>query len=148
MNPFQSMFPFGEDAQKWMKAAQSNDIHKFVNGVLENSMPAGFAHMGGLAAPATPREKNLNESVFDTHDHVYIKIPVHPSDSLEELKIYHKSYQLMIEGFPKPGDLHTITLPALVKKKGAVARYSDEELQIRLPKKVDTQYSEINVKRD
>ncbi|MFQ3545971.1 Hsp20/alpha crystallin family protein [Halobacillus rhizosphaerae] len=152
MNPFQSLFPFGEDVDKWMKASQSNDIHKFVNGVLSNSMPKGLAQMPGFSnmgfSNMGAEQAKLNETVFDSHDHVYVKIPIHDPSSLDSLKIYHKSYQLIIEGVPYKGDLHTITLPSLVRKKGTVARYRDNELQIRLPKKIDTQYSEVNIDKD
>ena len=64
---------------------------------------------------------------------------------LKELRIYHTPNQLMIEHIPEKDQKHSITLPAMVKKKGSSAKYKDGILEIKLIKSYDIQYSQIDV---
>ncbi|MBB2481919.1 hypothetical protein H5P36_17230 [Bacillus sp. APMAM] len=63
---------------------------------------------------------------------------------IHNIKIYHTSNQLIIEN-SSDGNRDTITLPALVKKKGTTAQYKDEILEVKMPKSVDMQYTEVDV---
>jgi HSP20 family molecular chaperone IbpA len=70
---------------------------------------------------------------------------VNSEESLTRLKLSHTSHLLLLENIPELGDKHSIPLPSLVKKKGSTAHYKDETLEVKIPKNIDTQYSEINV---
>lgn len=95
----------------------------------------------------TPEEKKepLNYHVFETHDDVFLQIPISNKEQLKNLKIYHTSNKSIIEGIPTRDDKHEIILPAIVKKKGAKATYRDGMLEIKIPKNIDIQFTEIDV---
>jgi HSP20 family molecular chaperone IbpA len=64
---------------------------------------------------------------------------------MKHLKIFHTSNQAIIENIPGCDERQVITLPCLVKKKGAVAQYQDGILELKIPKSIDMQYTEIDV---
>jgi HSP20 family molecular chaperone IbpA len=51
----------------------------------------------------------------------------------------------MVENISERDDKHSITLPAMVKKKGSSAKFRDGILEIKLIKSHDIQYSQIDV---
>ena len=42
-------------------------------------------------------------------------------------------------------DTHKIPLPSLVKKKGTTAHYKEGMLEIKIPKNMDLQFSEVDI---
>lgn len=88
---------------------------------------------------------SLPSSVFETHDFVYVRIQIKNEEWLKAMRIYYTSNQMIIEHIPEYDDKHTIILPALVKKKGTTAQVKDNILEIKIPKSVDMQYSEIDI---
>jgi HSP20 family molecular chaperone IbpA len=131
-----------------------DEIDKYVQDIMDKMMPGG---MRGMMNPQdlmsnfqTPSEQQhttnpLNSSAFETHDFVFVRIPIKNEDWVKQIRIYHTSNQLIAEGFPEYDDQHKITLPAIVKKKGAVATYKDGILEIRIPKNIDMQFSQVDV---
>lgn len=89
-----------------------------------------------------PSPTNQQASVFETFDDVYVRIPI-SEEMIHKIKIFHTSNQLIIEN--SEGNRETITLPALVKKKGTTAQYKDGILEVKMPKSVDLQYTEVDV---
>ncbi|WP_053363833.1 hypothetical protein [Bacillus sp. FJAT-27251] len=89
--------------------------------------------------------KGLNASIFETHEFVYIRIPIKKEEWLKSMKVYHTSTEAIIEHIPAQGDKHTLGFPAPVKKKGAVASHRDGILEIRIPRLTHHQFSEIDV---
>ena len=98
----------------------------------------------GQRSPS-PSTGILNSTAFETHDFVFVRIPIKKEEWIKQLQIYHTSNQLIVEHIPDHEDKHTVTLPAIVKKKGAVANYKDGMLEVRIPKNVDMQFSQIDV---
>lgn len=90
---------------------------------------------------------NLNEVVFETHENIYIRIPIRNEEKLDHIKVFYSLNKCLIKGLTE-NELYTIILPATVKKKGAKAVYRDEILEIKIPKNIDWQYSEIDVDKD
>lgn len=128
------------------------EIEKYVYDIMEKSFPPEMQHMKfGMGPHSTEassqenNEENLPATVFETHDDVYVIIPIKDQSFLQEIKISHTSNQLIIERIPQWEDKHTITLPAIVKKKGTKANYQDGTLQIKLQKNIDIQFSEIDI---
>ena len=91
------------------------------------------------------KESGIQYSVYETHDFVFVRIVIEQEEWLQQLKLYHTSNLLIIENIPEPGKKHTITLPALVKKKGSSAQYKEETLEIKILKNIDMQFSEIDI---
>lgn len=87
----------------------------------------------------------LSSSAFETHDYVYVRIPIKDEEWIKKLRLYHTTNQLIVEHIPQQEDKHTITLPAIVKKKGASANYKDGILEVKIPKNIDMQFSQIDV---
>ncbi|WP_027409034.1 Hsp20/alpha crystallin family protein [Anoxybacteroides tepidamans] len=157
MFPFLSFFPFQEGIQKWLRHTQASDIEQHVQRSIAESI-ANSMHMyeqntemlKRLFTPSrssSPHRSHpkLDIDVFETHDDIYVKIPLSSSSMLDTMKIFYTSNQLIIEGIPSPDDRHTITLPSLVKKRGASTSYKEGVLQIKIPKRVDFQFTEIDV---
>ncbi|GIN88365.1 hypothetical protein J6TS2_47510 [Heyndrickxia sporothermodurans] len=88
---------------------------------------------------------NIDVNLFETFDDIYIRIPIKDEEWLKKVKIYHTSNQAIIENIPEIGNRHVVTLPTLIKKKGTVAQYKDEILEIKMTKHPDMQYTEVDV---
>src|SRR5690606_10988354 len=95
--------------------------------------------------PTSQNEHSLGTVVFETQDFVFIRIPIKDHHWLKEMKIYHTSHEAIIEHVPSPEDKHYVKLPAAVRKKGAIAEYKDEVLEIRIPRSIQSQISEIDI---
>ncbi|KIL80321.1 Hsp20/alpha crystallin family protein [Bacillus badius] len=158
MFPFQSPFPLMNDWQKWMKHVNEQEVEKYVQNILSSSLPSTWQTNGEpvdflrkQAADDTPSSSpeetfSLQETVFETHEAVYVRVPVSNPGIFNELKIFHTSNQLILEGLPAPDSKRVIVLPAIVKRKGAAAQHKDGVLQIMIPKEIDFQYTEIDVR--
>ncbi|MBP2239448.1 HSP20 family molecular chaperone IbpA [Cytobacillus eiseniae] len=150
-----NLFPFHKEAKKTMQQLNPEDINKYVQNMMGQMMPE---QMQGMLNPQElfkgmnnqqkqPQESSssLPCSVFETHDYVYIRVPIKNEDWRSVMRLYHTSNQMIVEHIPNYDDKHIITLPALVKKKGTTAQMKDGILEVRIPKNVDMQFSEIDV---
>lgn len=89
-------------------------------------------------------KKKFKADIFETHDFVFIRLPLKDENWLKQMKLYYTSNQVIIEHIPDLSDKHTFILPVTVKRKGASASHKDNVLEIKLPKNADMQFSEIN----
>jgi HSP20 family molecular chaperone IbpA len=151
-----SLFPFNKNSKDMLQKMNPDEIDKYVQGIMEKMMPGSMRGMMNpqdimnsfqqpFGGQTTQTSTILNSSAFETHDYVFVRIPLKDEEWLKQLKIYHTSNQLIIEHIPNHEDKHTVTLPAIVKKKGAVANFKDGMLEIRIPKNIDMQFSQIDV---
>ncbi|MBY0124535.1 Hsp20/alpha crystallin family protein [Bacillus sp. S/N-304-OC-R1] len=151
-----SLFPFNKDMKNMMKQLKPEEIDKYVQSImgqvfpqqLQGMMPQQNLMPGFNMNQDTPQSKDstsLPSSVFETHNDVFVRIPINNEQWLKDMRIYHTSNQMIIEHIPERENKHTIILPALVKKKGATAYYKDGMLEMKIPKNIDMQYSEIDV---
>ena len=134
-----------------MQKMKPEEINNYVQDLLGKIMPGGTRGMmnnpmemfnGFQNAPSQGQESvgALNSSAFETHDFVYVRIPIKNAEWVKQLRIYHTSNQLIVEHIPQLDDKHTITLPAIVKRKGAAANFKDGTLEVRIPKNIDMQF--------
>lgn len=138
-----------------MKQMKPDEIDKYVQNMMNQMFPQGMqgmmqpqSFMPGFqndAKQSPPSSSSLPSTVFETHDNVFVRIPIKNEQWLKDMRIYHTSNQMMIDHIPNLEDKTTIILPALVKKKGSTAYFKDGMLEIKIPKNVDMQYSEIDV---
>jgi len=154
-----NMFPFNKDAKNMLTKMKPDEIDKYVQDLMEKMMPGGMRGMmnpmellNNFQTPLSPQGHSagigtgvLNAAAFETHDYVFVRIPVKNEDWLKKMNLYHTSNQLIVEHIPEHEDKQTITLPAIVKKKGASANYKDGTLEVRIPKNIDMQFSQIDV---
>ncbi|WP_010283718.1 Hsp20/alpha crystallin family protein [Bacillus timonensis] len=165
MFPFQSLFPFKDIMQQLMKhSGHSSSIEKFVQESISKSMSSSLdlfqnnasviqrafhenqvSEDGEVSLPEQTKASELTPTIFDSHDHVYVKFRIKDSTKLSNVKIFHTSNTIIIEGYPNEESYHEFALPEIVKKKGATTSYKDEYLQIKLPKATDMQYTQIDV---
>ncbi|MFB6466154.1 Hsp20/alpha crystallin family protein [Cytobacillus sp. Hz8] len=157
-----NLFPFhNNNFQKMVSGMKPEEIDQYIQDIMKKAFqenfgsmmnPADLAHGFPLMNNQSPRQTNSNSSskiqaaVFETHDYVYARIPVKDEEWLKQLRVYHTSNQLILEHVPEYDDKETITLPAIVKRKGSTAQYKEGTLEIKIPKNIDMQYSEIDVK--
>lgn len=153
-----NLSPFNKKMGNQMGQFDHNEIEKFVKEMMGQMMPN---QMQGMMKskdwmhiptnqetnqdPSNTNGETLSYSVFDTHNHVFVRIRIKDESWLSQLKLYHTSNQLLVEHIPNPNDKQTITLPAIVKKKGTSTSYKDGILEIRIPKNIDMQFSEIEI---
>jgi HSP20 family molecular chaperone IbpA len=154
MFPF-NMFPFNQNMKKMMNGMKPEQIEKYTQEMIgkmfsnqmegisnpQDLMKKIFSESGFQAPPSS----SLQYSIFDTHEHVFVRIKLKTEDWLKTMKIYHTANLIIIEHVPNPDDKHSLSLPAIVKKKGATANFKDGMLEIKIPKSVEMQYSEIDV---
>ena len=147
-----SFFPFNKDMKNKLQHMKPDEIDQFIKGIIGNVMPSqsgGTLNSEDIVNHYKPQSSHqtnpLNSTAFETHDSIFVRIPIKDESQLKGLQIYHTANQLMVENVPEQGNKHSITLPAMVKKKGSTAKYKDGILEIRLIKSYDIQYSQIDV---
>lgn len=152
-----SNFPFNKDTKNMLQKVKPDEIDKYIRDIMGKMMPGNMGGMmnpqdifKGFQQPAGTEDAPspagaLNSTAFETHDFVFVRIPIKKEEWLKNIQIYHTSNQLIVEHIPENGDKHTIVLPAIVRKKGAAANYKEGMLEIRIPKNVDMQFSQIDV---
>ncbi|MGJ7921484.1 Hsp20/alpha crystallin family protein [Neobacillus sp. LXY-4] len=150
-----NLFPFNQNMKQTMNSFRPEDIEKYTQDIIGKMMSN---HRGGMMNPQEllknmfpdsnfqdSSQSSLQYTIYDTHEHVYVRITIKAEEWLKKIKIYHTANLIMIENIPNPDDKHSLTLPAMVKKKGATANYRDGILEISIPKSVELQYSEIDI---
>jgi HSP20 family molecular chaperone IbpA len=150
-----NIFPFNKDMKDTLKKMKPEEIDKYVQDLMGKVMPANMRGMmnpqdmfNGFQSSVSQQPSStgfLNSTAFETHDFVFVRIPIKNEEWIKQIRIYHTTNQLIIEHVPKQEDKHTVTLPAIVKKKGATANYKDGMLEVKIPKNIDMQFSEIDV---
>jgi HSP20 family molecular chaperone IbpA len=161
-----SLFPFNKDMKEQMNNMNPKEIDSYVQNMMKNMFPGGwssmmnpnegmkghqpFIHpMDGESAQrdqgTPPRQNQIPVNIFETFEDVYIRMKIPSDDWMKQMKIYHTSNQAIIENIPEQGDRQVLTLPSLVKKKGAMAQYKDGVLELKIPRSIDMQYTEIDV---
>jgi hypothetical protein len=148
-------FPFDKEMKDKMTKMKPEEINNYVQDFIGKIMPGNMKGMmnpqemlQGFQSTSSQQESPrgiLNSTAFETHDFVFVRIPIKKENWMNQIRIFHTSNQLIIEHIPTLEDKHTITLPAIVRKKGATAAYKDNMLEIKIPKNVDMQFSEIDV---
>lgn len=138
-----------------MAKMKPEEINNYVQDVLGKIMPGNMktginpeeifqGFQSSVSSPVSNSDR-LNSAAFETHNYVYVRISIKQEEWIKKLRIYHTSNQLIVEHIPHHEDKHTITLPAIVKKKGASATFKDGVLEVKIPKNIDLQYSQIDV---
>ena len=150
-----NIFPFDKNIKDKMTKMKPEEINNYVQDVLGKLMPGNmkaginpaemFQGFQSSVSPPISTSDSLQSTAFETHNYVYVRIPIKQEEWVKKLRIYHTSNQLIIEHIPHHEDKHTITLPAIVKKKGATATFKDGVLEVKIPKNIDLQYSQIDV---
>jgi hypothetical protein len=149
-----SFSPFDKNTMKKMQQMRPEEVEKYVNDLMGKMLPPDMQTMNNsrgtnpfnIQSPNDDHNHSpLHASVFETHDHVFVMIPITNEEWLQTMRLCHTSNQLIVEHIPEREDKQTITLPAIVRKKGTKASYKDGRLEIKFLKNVDMQYSEIDI---
>lgn len=149
------MFPwnwFGQKNQDFdpLKNINGQDIQKWLDHWMKDVFPRNFWSLvkNHDQKPTTQNRKQtetikIQESIFETFDDMYIRLPIENKFLIKRIKIYYTPNKCFIEGLqPQP---YTILLPAIAKKKGARAIYREQWLEIKIPKNLDLEASEIEI---
>lgn len=147
-----NFFPFNKDMKNKLQHMKPDEIDQFIKGIMGNVMSSqsgGTMNSQDTVNPNRPQPfqqaNGLNSTAFETHDSVFVRIPLEDESLLRKIRIYHTANQLLLEDIPNQGNKHSIPLPAMVKKKGSSAKYKDGILEIKLIKSYEIQYSQIDV---
>jgi HSP20 family molecular chaperone IbpA len=156
MNMFPwNLMPFNQNSQKKFLEMKPDEIEKYVQQMMGKMFDPTMKGMlkpqewlkeieeNTLNPVKTP--SGLNTEVFETHDFVYIRLQLKEDQWLKQIKLFYTSNQVIIERIPELEDKHTIILPATVKRKGASASHKEGVLELKLPKSIDIQFSEIEL---
>lgn len=95
--------------------------------------------------PTAQPTTSIHFNLFETFDEIIVRIEIKDEEWLKNMKIYHTTNKVMIENIPEIGDKEEITLPSIVRKKGAVAIYKDGIVEMKIVKGTDMQYTEVGV---
>lgn len=148
------MFPFNNDELKNIADKMNPaDIQSYISEMIKKYVPPHMENSGAPfnfqttnnSPPNETEKQKFHVDVFETFDHIFIRIQLPDEETRKQLKIFHTTNQAIIENMPEPGKRHTIILPSLVKKKGASAMVKDLILEIKIPKMDDTQLTEVDV---
>ena len=143
------MFPYNNDLKKMAEQMNPADVHSYVQDMIKRLTPSASAtnqtpFMGGEKQNQEPSPA-LQADVFETFDNVFVRIVLPPEVTLSHIRIFHTSNQAIVENTLEKGNRTIITLPCLVKKKGATAQVKDDILEIKFPKSSDLQFTEISI---
>ena len=145
MNPWNFLFPFQKQMKNFTPPSNMKDMESYMKQMLSNIPMDGLQNQNNPFTFDLKNHSSSQPNIFETHQHVFIRIPIKNPDLLKKMKIFHTSNTLIIEGLSKDEPKQTFTLPTLVKKKGATAFYKDYTLEVTLEKAKDLQYSEIHI---
>lgn len=153
------MFPW--NVFPFMKGMKQNmnpqEVDSYVQDMMKKMFPGGFesmmnanSTMGGATPQHTPHQSSeqsvsIPAHVFESFEDVYVRFELKDEGLMKKVKIFHTSNQAIIENIPSDGDRQVMTLPCLVKKKGASAHFRDGILEVKIPKSTDMQFTEIDV---
>ncbi|MGM0854214.1 MAG: Hsp20/alpha crystallin family protein [Bacillota bacterium] len=162
-----SLFPFNKDMKDQMNQMNPKEMDSYIQGMMKKMFPGGWDGMmnpndmmsgaqsfmnpkgnqgqKSQRGQSSPSSTSIPANVFESFEDIYIRLQVPSEEWMKQLKIFHTSNQAIIENIPENGERQVITLPCLVKKKGAVAQYKDGILELKIPKSIDMQYTEIDV---
>lgn len=152
MLPFPFFFKGG--LPKWLTQTYlNNDIQKFVQEMVEQSISSSIKNAKMMETmyqvdedeKPGPTSGTLRATTFESNDHVYVRVFIKDESVLSNLKIYHNTNELVIEGIPSLDDSHVISLPSPVRMKESVSEYRDNYLQIKMKKRIDPQFTEVAV---
>ncbi|MBB6446524.1 Hsp20/alpha crystallin family protein [Bacillus benzoevorans] len=155
-----NLFPFNKDMQNKVRQMNPEEINQYVQNIMEqmgslfqpsatNYMnPQDFIksfHAGERGHSTAAKGSDIQYSVYETHDFIFVRVHIEQEEWLQQLKLYLTSHLLIIENVPETGEKQSIPLPALVKKKGTSAQYKEQTLEVKIPKNIDMQFSEIDI---
>jgi hypothetical protein len=151
-----NMLPFDHNTQKKFLEMKPEEIENYVKQMMGKMLQPDMKGMfkpedwlKGMQQQSAPEAEKqaskLNAEIFETHDFIYVRVPLKEDQWLNQMKMFYTSNQVIFENIPDISDKHTIVLPATVKRKGASATHRDGILELRLPKIVDFQFSEIDL---
>ncbi|RIW35055.1 Hsp20/alpha crystallin family protein [Bacillus salacetis] len=175
MFPWNSFFPFNKNMKDMMKNMNPQDVDQYVKGVMHEMFPKDWQgmqnpgdlmkNMGGMMngfngmngsnekageySPDGQDDRQHNEkipvNIFESLESIYIQLKISDEELVKNMKVFHTSNQAILENIPSSGERQVITLPSLVKKKGSSAQYKEGILEIKIPKSIDLQFTEIDV---
>jgi HSP20 family molecular chaperone IbpA len=150
--------PFNKKMNSQPNPLNPNEIERFVKEMMGQMMSGQMQGMMNtsewMSSSTSPTQTNpetktngaaLSYSVCDTHNDIFVRIGIKEESWLSSLKLFLTTNQLIIEHIPNQNDKTTVTLPSIVRKKGTTTSYKDEILEVKIPKNIDMQYSEIEV---
>ncbi|MDD9271051.1 Hsp20/alpha crystallin family protein [Paenibacillus sp. GCM10023248] len=115
--------PFGEKGQTFLD--NMTWVEGYVQDMLKKAMPGLSASMSTHGAES---------EIFETHEHVIIKVKIPKGEDPKALQVFVKSNQLKLTGFLS-GNSKIVKLPTLVLPRTARASYKQRQLQIRVRKR-------------
>ncbi|GAA0336415.1 spore germination protein GerT [Bacillus carboniphilus] len=157
MFPWSWKSPFSSNQEKENQSGggpfPSGQFQKYMDQMMNQMFPPQFKHMmnspgawaGSNQNAPTKGSSPFQETVFETHDDVYVRLSIGETDWLHNMKVSYNRHQCIITDSPEEGESWTIQLPAIVKKKGARALYKDGILEIKIPKSMEWQETEIEL---
>ncbi|MGR3764615.1 Hsp20/alpha crystallin family protein [Rossellomorea sp. NS-SX7] len=161
-----SLFPFSKDMKEQMNQMNPKEIDSYVQDMMKKMFPGGWSNMmnpteamkghqpfihpmsnepNHQESKASTPANSIPVNIFETFEDVYIRLKIPDEEWMKQMKIFHTSNQAIIENIPEHGDRQVLTLPSLVKRKGAIAQFRDGILELKIPKSIDIQYTEIDV---
>lgn len=133
------------DIEGYVQDMMSKMFPQHMEDVVNNQNPLNHFNEKNKKGHGKDKKSAIQTSVFETHEYVFVMVTIENEEWLKAMKVYHTSNQLILEHIPELNNKQTITLPAIVKKKGSTAHYKDGMLEVRIPKNIDMQFSEIDV---
>lgn len=113
--------PFGEKGQTFLD--NMTWVEGYVQDMLKKAMP-------GMDASISSHESEI----FETHEHVIIKVKIAKDENPRALQVFVKSNQIKLTGFLS-GKNRMIKLPTLVLPRTARVSYKQRQLQIKVRKR-------------
>ena len=148
-----NFFPFSKEMQAKLQRMKPEEINQFVQNMMNKMFQSTSPHSMNMnpevlfrrvQEPAKANSK-LHYTIFETHDDIFVRVEIESEEWLQAMKLTHTSNLLILEHIPGWDDTHKIPLPSLVKKKGTTAHYKDGMLEIKIPKNMDLQFSEVDI---
>ncbi|OPH59353.1 hypothetical protein BC351_20815 [Paenibacillus ferrarius] len=116
--------PFAENGQTFLD--NMTWVEGYVQDMLKKAMPGMDS---GISA-----HNSAGAEIFETHEHVIIKVKIAKAEDPRALQVYVKSNQIKLTGFLS-GKSQIVKLPTLVMPRTARVSYKQRLLQIRVRKR-------------
>jgi HSP20 family molecular chaperone IbpA len=126
------------------QSGRPSSLQNFLLGILINSIGQAYTSQD---TPMRPAEAENPQEVFETHEYVFVRVPIPKRVDKSRIVMYVRTSRVTIRW--APGSInHVYQLPSDVLTKGAEASIRDNVLEIRMPKEPNPDVRRIYVNQD
>lgn len=124
-----------------VQSGQPHSLQNFLLGILINTVSQAYTRQN---TPLRPVEDKNRQEVFETHEYVFVRVPIPKKVDKSRISIYVGTSRVTLRWTPGGTD-HIYHLPVDVLTKDSEASVKDNVIEIKMPKEPNPDIRRIYV---